>query len=145
MKHSNREHSLRVVAVIAVLFGLLTIASGGRVLFGSDAVRQAAGATVGFVVWFNFLAGFAYVVAGSGLWLDRRWAVPWAGLIAGSTAVVFAVFALYVCKRLPKSSGRQASAVWVRSAQVAGVQRCGSSSPILRYGWIGSRSSTSLM
>lgn len=96
MKHSNREHSLRVVAVIAVLFGLLTIASGGRVLFGSAAVRQAAGATVGFVVWFNFLPEFAYVVAGSGLWLDRRSAVPWAGLIAGSTAVVFAVFALYV-------------------------------------------------
>ena len=26
MKHSNREHSLRVAAVIAVLFGLLLIA-----------------------------------------------------------------------------------------------------------------------
>jgi len=95
MKHSSREHSLRVVAVIAVLFGLLTLASGGRVLFGSDAVRQAAGATVGFVVWFNFLAGFAYVVAGSGLWLRRRWAVPWAGLIALATAMVFAAFAVH--------------------------------------------------
>jgi hypothetical protein len=56
MRHSIRDHSLRAVAVIAVLFGLLTIASGGRVLFGSDAVRQSAGATVGFVLWFNFVA-----------------------------------------------------------------------------------------
>jgi hypothetical protein len=96
MKHSDREHSLRAVAVIAVLFGLLTVASGGRVLFGGDAVRQTAGATVGFVVWFNFLVGFAYVVAGLGLWLGRRWAAPWAALIALATAMVFAVFAAHV-------------------------------------------------
>lgn len=96
MKHPHRQLSLRVVAVIAALFGLLTLASGGRVLFGGDAVRQAAGSTVGFVVWFNFLAGFAYAVAGSGLWLGRRWAVPLAGLIALSTAAVFSAFALHV-------------------------------------------------
>lgn len=96
MKHSKRDHFLRALAVIAVLFGLLTIASGGRVLFGSDAVRQAAGAIVDFVVWFNFVAGFAYVVAGLGLWLRRRWAVAWAGLIALATAIVFAAFAVHV-------------------------------------------------
>ena len=95
MRHSIRDHSLRAVAVIAVLFGLLTIASGGRVLFGSDAVRQSAGAIVDFVVWFNFVAGFAYVVAGLGLWLRRRWSVPWAALIALATAMVFAVFAAH--------------------------------------------------
>lgn len=50
MTRSDREHSLRAVAVIAVLFGLLTVASGGRVLFGIDAARQTAGATVGFVL-----------------------------------------------------------------------------------------------
>lgn len=96
MKHSQREYSLRAVAGVAVLFGLLTIASSGRVLFGGDAVRQAAGATVGFVVWFNFVAGFAYVVAGLGLWLRRRWAAPWAGSIALATAMVFAAFAVHV-------------------------------------------------
>lgn len=120
MKHPHRRHSLRVVAVIAVLFGLLTLASGGRVLFGSDAVRQAAGATVGFVVWFNFLAGFAYVVAGSGLWLGRRWAVPWAGLIALSTTVVFAVFALHVWQGEPYEF-RTAAAMAVRLAVWAAI------------------------
>lgn len=120
MKHSNREHSLRALAVIAVLFGLLTIASGRRVLFGSDAVRQAAGATVGFVVWFNFVAGFAYVVAGLGLWLRQRWTVPWAGLIALATAVVFAAFAVHVW-----SGGayelRTVAAMTVRLAVWAGI------------------------
>ena len=72
MKHSNRDHSLRALAAIAVLFGLLTIASAGRVPFGSDAVRQTAGATVGFVVWFNFVAGSPMSWRALGMWLRRR-------------------------------------------------------------------------
>ena len=83
MKHSNREHSLRVAAVIAVLFG-------------SDAVRQAAGSSVGFVVWFNFLAGFAYVAAGAGLWFRRRWAAGLAVMIAAATLTVFAAFGVHI-------------------------------------------------
>jgi hypothetical protein len=120
MRRSNPEHSLRATAVIAVLFGLATIASGGRVLFGSDAVRQTAGATVGFVVWFNFLAGFAYVVAGLGLWLGRRWAVPWAALIALATAMVFAVFAVHVWTGGAYEL-RTAAAMTVRLAVWAGI------------------------
>jgi hypothetical protein len=34
------------------------------VLFGDVAARQAAGATMSFVLWFNFAAGFVCVVAG---------------------------------------------------------------------------------
>lgn len=120
MKHSDREHSLRAVAVIAVLFGLLTVASGGRVLFGGDAVEQTAGATVGFVVWFNFLAGFAYVVAGLGLWLGRRSAVPWAALIALATAMVYAVFAVHVWNGGAYEL-RTAAAMSVRLAVWAGI------------------------
>lgn len=120
MKQSDREHSLRAVAVIAVLFGLLTVASGGRVLFGGDAARQTAGATVGFVVWFNFQAGFAYVVAGLGLWLGRRWAVPWAALIALATAMVFALFAVHVWNGGAYEL-RTAAAMSVRLAVWAGI------------------------
>lgn len=120
MKHSDRERSLGAVAVIAVLFGLLTVASGGRVLFGGDAVEQTAGATVGFVVWFNFLAGFAYVVAGLGLWLGRRWAVPWAALIALATAMVYAVFAVHVWNGGAYEL-RTAAAMSVRLAVWAGI------------------------
>jgi hypothetical protein len=96
MSHSKRDVLLRAVAVIGILFGLLTIASGGRTLFGGEAARQAAGAYVSFVLWFNFVAGFLYVVAGVGLWLRRRWSVPLAALIALATALVFAAFGLHV-------------------------------------------------
>jgi len=96
MNESKRNVLLRAAAVVALLFGVLTIVSGGRTLFGGEAVRQAAGAIVPFVLWFNFAAGFAYVVAGLGLWGRRRWSVPLAVAIAGATALVFAAFGVHV-------------------------------------------------
>lgn len=86
---------LGAMALVAVLFGLLTLRSGGAVLFEVQA-RQAAGNYVSFVVWFNFLAGFAYVIAGVGLWLRQRWAVWLSFLIAGVTLLTFAIFGVYV-------------------------------------------------
>ena len=61
---SSRPLSLTVAAAVAVIFGLLTIVSGGRAIFGGVDM----GAVVPFVLWFNFGAGFAYVLAGIGLW-----------------------------------------------------------------------------
>ena len=49
-----------------------------------------------FVLWFNFLAGFAYLAAGIGLWGQRRWAAWLAIAIAGSTLVVFALLGLHI-------------------------------------------------
>ena len=87
---------IRALAAAAIVFGLLTIKAGGTVLFGGEAARAAAGKYVPFVVWFNFLAGFAYVIAGAGLWSRHRWAVWLAVAIAAATAVVFAAFGVHV-------------------------------------------------
>lgn len=92
----QRDRVLRAMAAVAVAFGLLTIASGGSTLFGGDAARQSAGAYVPFVLWFNFVAGFAYVAAGAGLWWERRWAAPLAFAIAVATLLVFAAFGVHV-------------------------------------------------
>ena len=75
--HSERAIWMRVVSLIAIGFGLMTIWEGGAVLFVDGAARQAAGHYVPFVLWFNFLAGFAYIVAGVGLWMRRRWPRGW--------------------------------------------------------------------
>ena len=75
MAHSGRAIWMRVISLIAIGFGLLTLQEGGAVLFVDGAARQAAGHYVPFVLWFNFLAGFAYIVAGVGLWMRRRWAM----------------------------------------------------------------------
>ncbi|MEQ8449657.1 MAG: hypothetical protein RIB97_08210 [Nitratireductor sp.] len=86
----------RIAAGVAVAFGALTIVSGGRVLFGGTAAQAAAGNVVPFVLWFNFLSGFAYVLAGIGIVLGRRWAPLLAVALAAAIGTVFALFGLYV-------------------------------------------------
>lgn len=86
--------SLTVAAIIAIAFGLLTLVSGGRALFGGADM----GAVVPFVLWFNFLAGFAYVAAGLGFWFRTDWATVLSIAIALATAVVFAAFLWNVSK-----------------------------------------------
>ncbi|MEJ8568332.1 hypothetical protein [Elongatibacter sediminis] len=93
---STRDVWLRVVSVFAIGFGLLTLKEGGSVLFIDGPARAAAGNYVPFVLWFNFLAGFAYVIAGAGLWMRRHWGFLWATVIAAATALTFAAFGLHV-------------------------------------------------
>lgn len=51
---------------------------------------------VPFVLWFNFAAGFAYVLAGIGLWRGAGWAPMLAIAIATATVAVFAAFLWHV-------------------------------------------------
>lgn len=83
-------------AAAAALFGLATVVSGGRVLFGAPGAREAAGAYVELVVAFNFGAGFAYVAAAAGLALRKRWSTRLAAAIAGATLLVFVAFGVHV-------------------------------------------------
>lgn len=85
---------VRAAAVVAIVFGAATLRAGGSVLFGDGA--QAAGNVTGFVLWFNFVAGFAYVVAGAGLWMRRRWSMQLALAIAAATVLVFGAFGIHV-------------------------------------------------
>lgn len=85
-----------IAAVIAIVFGAATIKSGGQALFGGPEARAAVGNAVGFVLWFNFLAGFAYIVAGIGLIARQQWATRLAMLIAVATIAIFAAFGVHV-------------------------------------------------
>jgi len=87
---------LKWLAVAAVAFGLLTVISGGRALFGGAEARAELGNIVPFVLWFNFLAGFVYVLAGAALLLAKRWAAPMALFLAVSTVLVFLAFAVHI-------------------------------------------------
>lgn len=93
---SDRRTGVLIAAAVAVVFGLLTIVSGGRALFGGAAAQAEVGNAVGFVLWFNFLAGFAYVVAGIGLYLRHRPAVWLSYAITVATALVFVAFGVFV-------------------------------------------------
>ena len=90
----KQGNMLRIAAGIAVVFGLLTIVSGGATLFGG----LEMGAVVLFVLWFNTLAGFAYFVAGLGLWQGRQWASRLSLAIFAATLLVFAAFGLQLLR-----------------------------------------------
>ena len=93
---STGTAALVAAGAVAVLFGLATIWSGGQALFGSTAARAAAGNVVPFVLWFNFIAGFGYVLAGAGLLLRQRWAVFISIVIAIATIAVFAALGVHI-------------------------------------------------
>ena len=92
----TKPRSVIIAAVVAVIFGGMTLFSGGSVLFIDGPARVAAGHYVPFVLWFNFVAGFVYVSAGVGLFLWRGWGVSLAVLIAIATLLVFAGLGLHI-------------------------------------------------
>jgi len=94
-KNSNPA-GLWLTAGIALAFGALTILSGGRTLFAGPEVQAAAGNVVPFVLWFNFLSGFVYVLAGIGIVLRKPWSGPLATALAISIVTVFAIFGWHV-------------------------------------------------
>ncbi len=93
--HSTAPKWAKPLSIFAILFGLLTVKAGGSVLF-SEAARQTAGNYVPFVVWFNFMAGFAYIAAGIGIWKSARWAGAVSAAIAAATLVVFIAFGVTI-------------------------------------------------
>jgi hypothetical protein len=59
------------------VFGLLTIKSGGAVLFFDGPARVDDGNYAPFVLWFNFFAGFVYIIASAGLFMQKNGLHGW--------------------------------------------------------------------
>ena len=93
---SNKSIGIWLITITAVVFGLLTIKSGGSVLFVDGIARENAGNYIPFVLWFNFIAGFAYILAGAGIFMQKHWAVWVSILIVVATIVVFALLGLHI-------------------------------------------------
>lgn len=93
---SLRPRWTAILALVAIIFGIVTIIVGGKTLFGGAEERATAGNIVPFVLWFNFVAGFAYVMAGFGLFWWKRWAAKLSAAIAVATMVVFIAFGIHI-------------------------------------------------
>ncbi|MCK5311455.1 MAG: hypothetical protein KAJ62_05070 [Desulfobacteraceae bacterium] len=93
---SDKSIGIWITTVTAIVFGLLTIKSGGSVLFFDGIARENAGNYIPFVVWFNFLAGFAYLLAGAGIFMQKHWAVWISIFIVVATIVVFALLGFHI-------------------------------------------------
>lgn len=114
-----RPLSQSIIAGVAVVFGLATVISGGRALFGG-----ADMGAVPVVLWFNFMTGFAYLLAGIGLWRGTAWAPALSIGIATATAMVLAFFLWHVWRGGAYESRTMAAMVlrlgiWVAISTVA--------------------------
>ena len=107
------------MALVAGVFGALSVMSGSAVLSGG-AIGRAAGEFVPFVVWFNLLGGFAYLAGAIGIALWRPWALPVAAAIALATLLVFAAFGVHVL-RGGAFEPRTVAAMTLRLALWAGI------------------------
>lgn len=85
-----------ITAGVATLFGALTVFSGAQALFGSASAKAAVGNAVPFVLWFNFLSGFVYVIAGIAIALGKPWAGKLATILALAILAVFALFGWHI-------------------------------------------------
>lgn len=82
----------RPAAIAAAAFGMATLFAGGATLFGPQDGTGEAGMIVPFVLWFNFLAGFAYLAAAHALFQWKSWTLPAALAIAAATTLVALLF-----------------------------------------------------
>lgn len=93
---NSRPIILWVVAIIALIFGALTLKSAFLVLFTTGTFHQEAGNYVPFVVWFNGFAGIFYLIAGFGLFTQRKWVTKLSMTMALATLLVFILFGLHI-------------------------------------------------
>jgi hypothetical protein len=96
MTSSSKPYLLWVFSVLAIIFGVLTIKSSYLVLFTTGEFHQAAGNYLPFVVTFNGIAGFFYIIAGLGFFKNIQWSA-WLSIgLALSTLLIFMLFGWYV-------------------------------------------------
>ncbi len=92
---SKRPMWLTVVALVAILFGIVTVKEGGTVLF-TETGKQSAGNYVPFVLWFNFIAGFAYIMSGIAMFKLKSCSRRLSAVIAISTTIVFILLGIHI-------------------------------------------------
>ncbi len=96
-KHGHkRPAGVWIASLVAIIFGLLTLKEGGLTLFGPPQYAEAAGNYVPFVLWFNFIAGFFYIIAGACLFMQRQRGARLAVAIALLTLLVFAALGVHI-------------------------------------------------
>ncbi|HRQ57714.1 MAG TPA: hypothetical protein PLN31_09860 [Azoarcus taiwanensis] len=93
---TSTKSSLKLLGIIATIFGLLTLISGGQALFLGPERGVDMGQVVTPVLAFNFLAGFAYIAAGIGIWKGQRWAARLAVALAAMTIIMFTYLGVHI-------------------------------------------------
>lgn len=76
------------IGAFLIFFGLMTIISGGKALF-TEVGHETRGNIVPLVLWFNFIAGFFYILAGVATYNLRGCVKKLSVLLAFTNVAVF--------------------------------------------------------
>lgn len=114
MNHRREKIIALIFGLLAIGFGAMTIKSGGFALFGGIEGKEFAGKYAPFVLWFNFIAGFFYVISGIGITLRTKWALKISFTLAILTSLVFIAFGVHIFLGNPYEM-RTVGAMTVRS------------------------------
>ena len=95
MNKKIRPTWIKTISLLAIVFGAVTIKEGGSVLFTEEG-RNGAGNFVPFVLWFNFIAGFFYIIAGIAIFRLKACSKRLSLIIAISTTFVFILFGYHI-------------------------------------------------
>lgn len=117
---NRQKHSVwaLIAAVVALIFGTITVLRGGSVLLDLGGAREAVGHIVPIVLPLVFLTGFLYIAGGIGLLQRAAWA-PKAFLAALVLLVVAGIgLIMHVQQGLPYET-RTTVAVPVRTLVTA--------------------------
>jgi hypothetical protein len=90
-----------IAAVIAVIFGLLTIFAGGSVITGLFGMREKEGHYILFVVWANFVCGILYLAAAYGFFKRKKWTLSILNLSFWILVAAFIAFLIWVINKEP--------------------------------------------
>jgi hypothetical protein len=113
---------VRIAAALGLLFGLMSVVAGTRVLAG---IAHPGYVVLPWLVAYNVAAGAVGVAAGAGLWTLRRWAVGLARTLAAAHGIVLVILLGFRAVDRPVADDSLAAmglrvAVWTAIAVVAG-------------------------
>lgn len=83
-----------ILAVIILVFGLLTLFLSSSVIFDWFDIRKKEGNFVWVVVWANFLASFLYLLSSYGFFRSKKWTS--AVMVISSLVLAAGLIGLYV-------------------------------------------------
>lgn len=79
---------IKYLTYFAILFGVLTIFSGGQNLFNENVIKTQ-GNIIPVVLWFNFMAGFLYILTGLCVLKRKKIALRLSAFLSSMNIVVF--------------------------------------------------------
>ncbi len=83
------------IAVLFLVFGIMTVVSGGRSLFTEEGITTR-GNIVPLVLWFNFIAGFFYLLAGVSTFKMKTCVKKLSVVLASLSSIVLLYLAVHI-------------------------------------------------